>query len=226
MNDARQSLRLVRPRATAQGKLPPPPPPSILPVYEQFKASGLTAVFREFQKQQEEHNRRMAAWFAQQQQGDATTTPTTPPDTGGTPVTGPTLEEIQALIRASTAYFVPTSRRVDTDGSLEGGGDLSRNRTLQLVNDEDNPGPNKTYSTGVLGEKGWFPKEEGSRYTHSQGSPSAVWTVNHNLGFRPLVAVEDLSGQSVLADIRNVGNGFSAVEIHLGAPMAGLAFLG
>ena len=223
MNDARQSLRLVRPRATAQGRLPPPPPPSLLPVYEQHKASGLSVVLREFQKQQEEHNRKMAAWFAQQQQGEPATTTPTPPDTT---VTGPTLAEIQALIRASTVYFVPMSRRVDTDGSLEGGGDLSRNRTLQLVNDEDNPGPNKTYSTGVSGEKGWFPRETGSRYTHSQGTPSAVWTVVHNLGFRPLVAVEDLSGQSVLADIQNVGNGFSSVEIHLGAPMSGLAFLG
>lgn len=112
MNDARQSLRLVRPRATAQGKLPPPPPPSILPVYEQFKASGLTAVFREFQKQQEEHNRRMAAWFAQQQQAEAaTTTTTTNPDTGGTTVTGPTVAEVQALVSAAVSSAIVESTR-------------------------------------------------------------------------------------------------------------------
>lgn len=65
-----------------------------------------------------------------------------------------------------------------------------------------------------------------SRYTHSQGSPSAVWTVNHNLGFRPRVAVEDLFGQAMLVDAQNVGNGFSTIELRFGSPTTGLAYLG
>lgn len=120
---------------------------------------------------------------------------------------------------------VPRWRRVDTTGSLVGGGDLSADRTLQLANDELSPGPDKQYATDVSGTKGWFAKAS-VRYTHSQGSPSAVWTVNHNLGFRPRVAVEDLAGQSVLADIQNVGNGFATLEIRFGSPMPGIAYLG
>jgi hypothetical protein len=113
VNDARQSLRLVRPRATAQGKLPPPPPPSILPVYEQFKVSGLTAVFREFQKQQEEHNRRMAAWFAQQQQAEVAASATTTEQDGGSTsaTTGPTLLEVQALVSAAVNSAIVESTR-------------------------------------------------------------------------------------------------------------------
>ena len=29
----------------------------------------------------------------------------------------------------------------------------------------------------------------GAKYLHTQASPSATWTVNHNLGVRPIIAV-------------------------------------
>lgn len=140
MKDARQSLRLVRPRASAQGKLPPPPPPSILPVYEQFKASGLTTVFREFQGQQEEHNRRMAAWFAQQQQQETggTTTTTTPE----TPTTAPglTLAEVQTLVSSAVSSAVAESTRAIPGVAALRAVTLHPNHTVRYLSYLNNPG--------------------------------------------------------------------------------------
>lgn len=47
------------------------------------------------------------------------------------------------------------ARSVNTAKSLTGGGDLSMDRTLELVNDNSNPGINKVYGTDGLGIKGW-----------------------------------------------------------------------
>lgn len=229
MNDTRQSLRLVRPRASAQGKLPPPPPPTLLPVYEEHKSSGLTVVFREYANRQEEYNRKLAAWFSQQQQAEV---PSTSQSQTTTPAPGLSLADVQVLITSTVDYWrpvvtskAPQSRRVDTTGSIEGGGDLTEDRALRLVNDSENPGPNKQYATDSSGNRGWFPPGAAAQFTHSQGTPQATWTVNHNLGFRPQVVVEDLSGQTMLADVQNVGNGFAALEIRFGSPTAGLAYL-
>jgi len=38
-------------------------------------------------------------------------------------------------------------------------------------------------------------------YTHNQGVPSTTWTINHNLGFRPVVAVTDSAGDECVGDI-------------------------
>ena len=50
---------------------------------------------------------------------------------------------------------VPTTRKIDTTHSLTGGGDLSADRTLSLVNDQASPGANKVYGTDSSGTKGW-----------------------------------------------------------------------
>lgn len=39
------------------------------------------------------------------------------------------------------------------------------------------------------------------RYTHEQASPSATWTINHNLGFFPVVAATDSAGSEVEGDV-------------------------
>jgi hypothetical protein len=44
---------------------------------------------------------------------------------------------------------------VTGDKSLTGGGDLSANRKLELVNDEETPGAAKVYGTDGGGDKGW-----------------------------------------------------------------------
>lgn len=50
---------------------------------------------------------------------------------------------------------VQPARSVSTQHSLTGGGDLSANRTLSLVNDTASPGNNKVYGTDGSGARGW-----------------------------------------------------------------------
>jgi len=50
---------------------------------------------------------------------------------------------------------VPTTRLVATQYSLSGGGDLSADRTHQLVNDASAPGTSMAYATDASGTRGW-----------------------------------------------------------------------
>src|SRR5262249_41499137 len=50
---------------------------------------------------------------------------------------------------------VPTSRLAATQYSLTGGGDLSADRTLNLVNDASSPGNSYAYATDSSGTRGW-----------------------------------------------------------------------
>lgn len=52
--------------------------------------------------------------------------------------------------------FVGATRAINTANSLTGGGDLSADRTITLVNDSTSPGNNKYYGTGPSGTKGFF----------------------------------------------------------------------
>lgn len=52
--------------------------------------------------------------------------------------------------------YVLDTRRIDTDMSLTGGGDLTANRTLSLVNDVASPGNRKYYGTDSSGVRGWY----------------------------------------------------------------------
>jgi len=51
---------------------------------------------------------------------------------------------------------VPTTRLVTTTNSLAGGGDLSADRTLSLVNDAATPGNSMVYGTNASGTRGWY----------------------------------------------------------------------
>lgn len=51
---------------------------------------------------------------------------------------------------------VPSSRLINTTGSLSGGGDLSADLTLQLLNDNAAPGNSYYYGTDGSGVKGFF----------------------------------------------------------------------
>jgi hypothetical protein len=63
--------------------------------------------------------------------------------------------DITSLV-SDLAAKVPTSRTISTtSSSLTGGGDLSANRSLALVNDNNTPGNNKVYGTDGSGVKGW-----------------------------------------------------------------------
>jgi hypothetical protein len=56
---------------------------------------------------------------------------------------------------AGLADKVDTTRLVGTQHSLQGGGNLSANRTLSLVGDVATPGSNKVYGTDASGVRGW-----------------------------------------------------------------------
>ena len=65
-------------------------------------------------------------------------------------------ESAVTSLTTDLASKVPTARTVSTTNSLTGGGDLSANRTLSLVNDSATPGSSKYYGTDGTGTKGYF----------------------------------------------------------------------
>lgn len=62
----------------------------------------------------------------------------------------------------ASSTFAPQSRSISTANSLTGGGNLSADRTIQLVNDSASPGANKVYGTDASGVKGWKNDPAGS----------------------------------------------------------------
>jgi len=58
-------------------------------------------------------------------------------------------------------------------------------------------------------------------YEHLQPSAAATWTVNHNLGHLPVVAVLNAAGAQVLAAVEHVSSNQARVELD--SPMAGRA---
>ena len=63
----------------------------------------------------------------------------------------------------------------------------------------------------------------GVAYTHTQSVPLAVWTVNHNLGTRPAVAIVDSGGNEVEADVVHMSA--NQLLIRFAIPFTGLARL-
>jgi len=62
----------------------------------------------------------------------------------------------------------------------------------------------------------------GGRYEHTQASPLAVWTVNHNLGFKPVaVAVISPGGLEVNAQVQHIS--VNQLTITFAAPYSGSA---
>lgn len=57
--------------------------------------------------------------------------------------------------------FVPLTTTITGDKSVSGGGDLTANRTFELVNDQDTPGNDKLYGTNGSGVKGWYDQPAG-----------------------------------------------------------------
>lgn len=63
---------------------------------------------------------------------------------------------VQPGSTALATSAVPASRNIFTSGSLTGGGNLSADRTLSLVNDNATPGNSYFYGTNGAGVKGWY----------------------------------------------------------------------
>lgn len=54
------------------------------------------------------------------------------------------------------ALYVPSARQITGILSLAGGGDLSADRSIYLLNDSSTPAPMSYYGTDITGTKGWF----------------------------------------------------------------------
>lgn len=69
--------------------------------------------------------------------------------------------------------------------------------TLYLVDNDDG-----TFSPVVTGldaiARTAVSAGAGARYVHTQSSAAAVWTISHNLGFRPVASVFTVGGLEVL----------------------------
>lgn len=72
---------------------------------------------------------------------------------------------------------------------------------------------------GPIGPRGL----PGASYRHVQSSPSALWTVAHDLGYRPAVTVEDSGGTVVIGDVVHVDA--NHLTITFGAAFGGYANL-
>lgn len=67
-------------------------------------------------------------------------------------------------------------------GSSGGGGGVTDHGALTGLSDDDHP-------------------QYAREYVHTQSSSASTWTVNHNLGYQPVVAVLDSSGAEVVAEV-------------------------
>lgn len=77
-------------------------------------------------------------------------------------------------------------------------------------------------SSGVQGPPGPA-GPAGSSYEHTQAVVSSVWTVPHNLGYRPGVTVLTTGGLEVIADVLHLSA--DTLTITFLAPLAGTARL-
>jgi hypothetical protein len=63
-----------------------------------------------------------------------------------------------------------------------------------------------------------------ARYTHTQSAASALWTVNHNLGFIPSsVSVRTVGGVEVEAGVTHIS--INQLNIEFAVPFAGTALI-
>lgn len=54
---------------------------------------------------------------------------------------------------------------------------------------------------------------------HVQTTPAEIWTISHQLGYKPTVSVYDVDSEEVEAEIVHLST--SEIEIYLSAPLAG-----
>jgi hypothetical protein len=81
------------------------------------------------------------------------------------PISIPQNTEYEIYLPSGNGTLVLQSTNINTSGSLTGGGNLSTDRTLSLVNDNASPGNSKYYGTNASGTKGFFDLPSGGSGT-------------------------------------------------------------
>jgi hypothetical protein len=90
--------------------------------------------------------------------------------------------------------------------------DLPSQQPSVTVTPVGHPGPQ-----GVPGPPG----PPGTAYEHSQGSASTIWTINHNLGYRPNVTLLTVGGVAFEGAITHTSNNQAVASFA--TPVAGSA---
>lgn len=79
---------------------------------------------------------------------------------------------------------------------------------------------NVVISEAVVGLQG---ASGDKHYHHAQATPSATWSITHNLGKRPAVTVVDSGGNEWITNVEHVSD--NALVIRFTAPFSGNAYL-
>ncbi len=58
-------------------------------------------------------------------------------------------------------------------------------------------------------------------YLHYQTSESAIWVINHNFGYTPIIQVTDLLGQIIEVEVVHISN--NQARAYFVTPMSGYA---
>lgn len=89
----------------------------------------------------------------------------------------------------------PAARSIATQHSLTGGGNLSADRTLALVNDTATPGANKVYGTDGSGVRGWKNDPAGGG-----GGASGAYAGTRTVAINGDITLADVGGLVILTD--------------------------
>lgn len=152
---------------------------------------------------------------------DITTTTFTPAPqlstlNGSTPVqvvdppSGSTQRKIKELVIAN----VDTQANTFLVEFVDGAG------RRQVVKEEVQPGKVLMYIDGYGWTNGFLQQgpqgpagPAGASYTHTQLSASAIWTVNHNLGFRPDITLYSSGGVVIDGFVTHINNNQAQVDL-------------
>jgi len=98
----------------------------------------------------------------------------------------------------------------------------------KLIGTDSETGQTKNYSMGtvrtiVTSTINVPGQDEINSYIHEQNSPSAVWTINHNLTKYPAVVLVDNDDDVIYGEVNYESN--NTIVITLSAAISGKAFL-
>ena len=123
----------------------------------------------------------------------------------------------QPHVAVTTTAFHVTAR--NTSARLEAGAKPAQIATIGLQGPQGIQGI--AGPQGTQGIQGPVGVDGDKHYAFSQGSPSAFWTVAHNLGKYPSVTVIDSAGTTVVGSVTHLDA--NSLTVAFSAPFSGTA---
>lgn len=125
-----------------------------------------------------------------------------------------------ATVPLTGAERVPMDQGTQTvDASTQQIAALATKQTVGLGNVDNTSDLNKPISAATAAALADKP----TAYVHAQLSPASVWTINHNLGYRPSVELLNAGSQEIDGDVNHPT--INQTVVTLNPPSAGLARL-